>query len=200
MLVELESCDPSTRLHFTTVGKGLPMDIMNAVYNSSTCLQLSPSSRHPRQCSLFLAGQLTVLSLYTDILQVGLIELRASQAVLCRSLAKLFFTSKCSYIIFIPIPPMQIGGGGLLIINQLQQSLWSTNQNSDHIYTHQPFVGPLCHLPLTATCNPMPSQTILLSQTRIFSFFFIQFCLFRLTFCLLLCFLQSFSLFPLLLR
>jgi len=131
MLVELESCDPSTRLHFTTVGKGLPMDIMNAVYNSSTCLQLSPSSRHPRQCSLFLAGQLTLLSLYIDILQVGLIELelRASQAVLCRSLAKLFFTSKFSYINFFPIPPInlklgqQIGGGGLLIINQLKQSL-----------------------------------------------------------------------------
>jgi hypothetical protein len=114
MLVWFESWDPSTRLHFTTVGKGLPMDIMN-----------------PRECSLFLAGQLTLLSLYIDVLQVGLIELelRASQAVLCRSLAKLFFTSKFSYINFFPIPPInlklgqQIGGGGLLIINQLKQSL-----------------------------------------------------------------------------
>jgi hypothetical protein len=40
MLVEFESWDPSTRVHFTTVvGKGLAMDIMDAVYNSSTCLQ-----------------------------------------------------------------------------------------------------------------------------------------------------------------
>jgi hypothetical protein len=32
------------------------------------------------------------------------------------------------------------------------------------------------YLPLTATCNPVLSQTIFLSRTRIFALFFIQFC------------------------
>jgi hypothetical protein len=58
---------------------------------------------------------------------------------------------------------------------------------TSHLWTFVPFTT------LTATCNPMPSQM------RIFSLFSIQFCC-AAHILLLLCFLQSFSLFSLLPR
>jgi hypothetical protein len=112
------------------------------------------------------------------VFQILTFKSTSSSALVCEP-AKIFFTSKFSYLLFLNLAyvKLKLGqqiGAGLLIANHLDQSLW---YNSDHTY-YAPFcrcTALLCLLPATSKCTIMLSQNHFQSQTGIVSLFFIQF-------------------------